>query len=119
MIISSGVEYKTDLKTYGGQGFDVVNQVFDYIKSTDVRDKIFKSNALKLLAWWAPKPVEKTFGNLVTCSVCGTMSEDVSKWFSKDGLYFYTPAPPQKITTLPKSMHPKLYKKILKFYKIF
>lgn len=91
LVISYGLEFKVDLRTFGGQGFKVMNELYGLIRDEHIRDQVLRDNALRVFSWWAPKPAQKTYGKIIACSICGTESEDVSKWFSKDGLYFYTP----------------------------
>lgn len=92
LLVTFGLEHKIDLKSYGGFGFKILDKIYTSVKDEEARSDLFRDNALRLFSWWAPKPAPKTYGNIKVCSICGTETEDASKWFSKDGLFFATPA---------------------------
>ena len=91
LLVTFGLEYKIDLKTFGGKGFTILDELYRLIHDENIRTDVFRENTARLFSWWAPKPAQKTYGNITACTICGAETEDVSKWFSKDGFYFATP----------------------------
>ena len=93
IMVTTGIDYKTDFQEYGGPGIEVFNQVFNCLDlPINAKNRLFRENCLKLYTWWRPKKVSKEDVRLTKCYICGSEGRDVSKWFSKDGLFFKTPA---------------------------
>ena len=92
LLATTGIDYKTDFLEFGGPGLEPINEVYNELKlENQAKLGLFRDNCLELFSWWRPKKLTKEDVRLTKCYICGTEGRDVSKWFSKDGLFFATP----------------------------
>lgn len=93
IILTPGVEYKTDLAEYGGPGFSIINSVFSSLAlEQGQKEKLFKGNLLNLFNWWVLKEIKESKGKTIKCTTCGYKGSEQDQWFSKNGLFFEKPA---------------------------
>lgn len=92
VVLTPGIQYKTDMKEYGGPGFSIINDIYEEIGVCESeKKKLFKENLLGIFKWWVLKEKSTPKGKQLKCTTCGFTGYDESKWFSKNGLFFEKP----------------------------
>lgn len=96
VLISCGMRFKTELKKYGGQGFEAIanlrfllNKKFGW--SECQLDQFFFANCLEILNWWFAKEVIVEDVQKWECSMCKNWFVMHHTKFSKHGMDFCSP----------------------------
>ncbi len=94
VLLSGGMRYKTDLKSYNGNGLKIYeNQLSNreivkrFIGSEEIIQNVLRNNILNLFAW-KNKKQEKKIVVFWKCGQCQKEQEDSVQSFRKFGLQF-------------------------------
>lgn len=107
IMISNNINFKIQLKEYGGFGYDnlfinYIDKIFEGL-SQEEQECIVKKNLLLLLSWWKKPTKQKKEIPLIRCESCGTEKEETNQEiFRKFDKTFCTISCLKKYLTLQK-----------------